>query len=127
VVENGDTAIQLAPQEQATLKVSVVVNPPEGFDESTIAEALYKNLKYRWEYSVSDKSGWFEIKDEDISETNVTKIGVSMNGDTLVIRKPDNETATIRRYRCVVTNDLGEKNAFTFTPEGNSGEVFTII
>lgn len=127
VVENGDTAIQLAPQEQVTLKVSVVVNPPEGFDESTIAEALYKNLKYRWEYSVSDKSGWFEIKDEDISETNVTKIGVSMNGDTLVIRKPDNETATIRRYRCVVTNDLGEKNAFTFTPEGNSGEVFTII
>lgn len=124
--ERADTSYTLAVGDIQPLKIIVTVNPPEGFTKDTISEKIYKNLKYRWEYSVENKNEWIEIKPEDVSETNPTKFVVSMNGDTLTVRKPQNETVSIRRYRCVVTNDLGDKNFATVTPVANE-EVFFII
>ena len=115
-----DRAISLATGEQYDLIVDVVVNAPDGFTAETIADALYKNLKYRWEYRTLDsKNDWVELKPEDISENNPLKMGVRLNesGNVLRIRRPQNETAAVRSYRCIVTNDLGANNSFVVVPD----------
>lgn len=116
----ADRAISLSAGEQCDLIVDVAVNAPEGFSADSISDTLYKNLKYKWEYRTLDgKNDWAELKAEDISETNPTKMGVSLNesGNILRIRRPQNETAAVRSYRCIVINDLGANNSFTAVPD----------
>lgn len=109
--EKQDTSITLDVGQTADLKVITTVNTPKGFDEGKISECLYKNLTYKWEYAAVDKNEWTEIKEDDIGESNPSKLVVKMDGNVLTVRKPKNETVAVRKYRCIVTNSLGLKNS----------------
>ena len=121
-----DTSYTLQPRETQDLVVNVIVDPPTGFNDSTISENLYKNLTYKWEYRTNDKNEWIEIKDDDIGPENPIKFVVKKNDNILTVRKPDNETATVRSYRCVVTNSLGKDNIYTITPTEGSDWFYII-
>lgn len=109
--EDSDNAYNLSLGKTLALQVNVTVNPPDGFTEDTISEKLYKNLTYKWQHNRNDSSEWIDITSDDISEENVSKLAVSLKDNVLTVRKPANETADIRRYRCIVSNNLGNKNS----------------
>lgn len=124
-----DDTVTLQTGQHASFEVVVTVNPPEGFTEDTIADDLYKNLIYKWEHKASDTKDWVEIKPEDISDTNPTKLVVSMKDNTITVRKSQFDNAAVRRYRCIVTNDLGEKNSVTVIPDESmeKSPIFSVV
>jgi hypothetical protein len=108
---------------QETLKLNVIVPPPEGFTTETIADPLYKNLQYQWQYNTVDNNIWREIRPEMISATDPAKPVVSVNADgSLTVRRASN--IPVIQFRCVVTNTLGNKdNSATKTQE----LIYTIV
>lgn len=123
VPSETDVSIQLEPGETATLKVNVIVPAPEGFTEETIADALYKNLQYKWQYNTVDNNVWRDVRSEMISATDPAKPVVSVNTDgSLTVRRASN--IPVIQFKCIVTNTLGNKdNSVTKTQESE----YTIV
>ena len=123
VPSENDVSIQLESGETVTLKLNVIVPPPEGFTTETIADPLYKNLQYQWQYNTVDNNIWREIRPEMISATDPAKSVVSVNADgSLTVRRASN--IPVIQFRCVVTNTLGNKdNSATKTQE----LIYTIV
>lgn len=103
------TAFNIGAYATQKLKVNVVVPLPEGFsDASEIADELYRNLSYEWQYRRSDSSTWRNITPAMVGSGQNNLID-SINDEEGSITVRNIEDMTAYHYRCIVHNTLGDQ------------------
>lgn len=106
----GETAFNIPAYATQKLQVNVIVPLPAGFtSEDDIADELYRNLSYEWQYTRVDSNSWKNITSTMIGDTNDKLIAAIDNTEgSITVRNIEDSNAY--RYRCIVKNTLGKKS-----------------
>ena len=107
----NNTAFNIEKFQTQKLQVDVEVELPAGFtDASQIADALYRNLSYEWQYRRSDSAAWKNIVPSMVGN-NQTDLIAAINDEEGSITVRNTEDMTAYQYRCIVHNTLGDQVA----------------
>ena len=110
--KDANPAYNLEPGDTKKLEIVVEVDPPAGFTKDQIAEELYRQLSYKWQYRRSDTLTWKDVTDKMIGE-GMPIAAFDPTDGSLTVRNVEDMTAY--NYRCIVYNTLGSQKPADLT------------